>query len=99
MNYVDNDAGTCLHLATKVSWVQITLFLAIILLVQHCTAVGLFFCSLQLGYADAVRALLAAGSDPTIANKEGATPFDYCSDKTILGVYNEELLQASAKSK
>lgn len=68
MNYVDNDAGTCLHLATK------------------------------LGYADAVRALLAAGSDPTIANKEGATPFDYCSDKTILGVYNEELLQASAKS-
>ena len=20
MNYVDNDAGTCLHLATKVSW-------------------------------------------------------------------------------
>ena len=58
-----------------------------------------FFCSLQLGYADAVRALLAAGSDPTIANKEEATPFDYCSDKTILGVYNEELLQASAKSK
>lgn len=68
LNYVDNDAGTCLHLATK------------------------------LGYADAVRALLAAGSDPTIPNNEGATPFDYCNDKTILGVYNEELLQASAKS-
>ncbi|XP_073248939.1 uncharacterized protein [Porites lutea] len=68
MNYVDNDAGTCLHLATK------------------------------LGYADAVRALLAAGSDPTIVNNEGATSFDYCTDKAIIGVYNEELLQASANS-
>ncbi|KAJ7365528.1 hypothetical protein OS493_005640 [Desmophyllum pertusum] len=68
MNYVDNDAGTCLHLATK------------------------------LGYADAVRALLAAGSDPTIPNSEGATSFDYCTDKPILGVYNEELLQAAANS-
>lgn len=68
MNYVDNDAGTCLHLATKLS------------------------------YADAVRALLAAGSDPTIPNKEGATSFDYCTDKSILGVYNEELLQATANS-
>ena len=56
----------------------------------------LFF---QLGYADAVRALLAAGSDPTIVNSEGATPFDYCTDKTMLGVYNEELLQAAANSK
>lgn len=54
---------------------------------------------MQLGYADAVRALLAAGSDPTIVNNEGATSFDYCTDKAIIGVYNEELLQASANSK
>ncbi|XP_048586466.1 uncharacterized protein LOC5504174 [Nematostella vectensis] len=66
LNYVDSDAGTCLHLATK------------------------------MGFADGVRSLLAAGADPTITNNEGATPFDYCTDKSILGVYNEELLQAAA---
>jgi len=59
----------------------------------------MFCLLLQLGYADAVRALLAAGSNPTIANSEGATSFDYCTDKSILGVYNEELLQAAANSK
>ena len=56
-------------------------------------------CYIQLGYIDIVRALLAAGSNPTITNKEGATPFDYCTEKEILGVYNEELLQAAANSK
>ena len=57
------------------------------------------FFLLQLEYGDAVRALLAAGADPTIINKEGATSFDYCTDKTMQDIYNEELLQAAASSK
>ena len=69
-------------------------------IVNKCLSLKLIhFCLLQLGYTDAVRALLAAGSDPTIPNSEGATSFDYCTDKAILGVYNEELLQAAANSK
>ena len=53
----------------------------------------------QLEYGDAVRALLAAGADPTIVNKEGATSYDYCAGKTIQSIYNGELLQAAASSK
>jgi ankyrin repeat protein len=52
-----------------------------------------------LGFIDGVRALLSAGADPTISNHEGATAFDYCTDKNILGIYNEELLQAAAGGK
>lgn len=68
LNYIDNDAGTALHLATK------------------------------LGNADMTRALLSAGADPTRVNKEGATPFEYCTDEKILLVYNEQLLEAAAHS-
>lgn len=66
LNYVDSDAGTALHLATK------------------------------LGNADITRALLSAGADPTRPNKEGSTPFEYCTDESILKVYNEQLLEAAA---
>ena len=52
----------------------------------------------QLGNADITRALLSAGADPTRTNKEGATPFEYCSDEKILRVYNEQLLEAAAHS-
>ncbi|XP_028398813.1 uncharacterized protein LOC114522343 [Dendronephthya gigantea] len=68
LNFIDNDAGTALHLATK------------------------------LGNADITRALLSAGADPTRINKEGATPFEYCTDEKILRVYNEQLLEAAAHS-
>ena len=105
LNYVDNDAGTCLHLASKVN------DLLKMIIAKTCCVESVswsytkspyflhIFFSMQLGYSDVVRALLAAGSDPTITNKEGATAFDYCTSKEILGVYNEELLQAAANSK
>jgi hypothetical protein len=44
------------------------------------------------------RALLSAGADPTRVNKEGATPFEYCTDEKILLVYNEQFLEAAAHS-
>lgn len=50
------------------------------------------FCLLKFGYIDVVRVLLVVGFDLIIFNSEGVIVFDYCIDKVILGVYNEELL-------
>ena len=92
LNYVDDDAGTALHLATKVrSFFGWKHGINVIRSITNTSATVF-----QLGNADITRALLSGGADPTRKNKQGATPFEYCIDETILRVYNEQLLEAAA---
>ena len=53
----------------------------------------------QLGDADAVRALLAAGADPGVHNKEAQTALDLATSPKVGDVFSQEMLQSIAQSK
>jgi ankyrin repeat protein len=52
----------------------------------------------KLEMQDVVRALLMAGADPTVENKNGENAFELATSDSIQQVYVEELLRATAGS-
>lgn len=52
----------------------------------------------KLGLQDVVRALLTAGANPFIENRQGENAYELATSDPILQVYVEELLRATAKS-
>ncbi|RXG59905.1 Tankyrase-2 [Armadillidium vulgare] len=52
----------------------------------------------KLGRSDIIRALLASGADPGVLDKNGNTPIQICPTSSILSIFMEDLLQATAKS-
>jgi len=53
----------------------------------------------KLCLQDVARALLMAGADPTVENKDGENPFEMTSSSEVMQqVYVEELLRATANS-
>ena len=47
-----------------------------------------------MGYADIVRALLSAGANVLLKNKDGKNPYEYCATESVKNAYIGELLQA-----
>lgn len=52
----------------------------------------------KLGLQDVVRALLTAGANPVIENRQGENAYEMATSDSIQQVYVEELLRAAAKS-
>ncbi|MCL4131852.1 UNVERIFIED_CONTAM: hypothetical protein GTU68_003743 [Idotea baltica] len=52
----------------------------------------------KLGHNDIVRALLAAGADPGVIDRNGNTPIQVSPSSSILSIFMEDLLRATAKS-
>ncbi|KAK7077573.1 hypothetical protein SK128_012480 [Halocaridina rubra] len=52
----------------------------------------------KLGRGDIVRALLAAGADPGVQDNEGNTPLQLAPTPSIIAIFTEELLRATAQS-
>lgn len=52
----------------------------------------------KLGLQDVVRALLTAGANPVIENRQGENAYEMAASDSIQQVYVEELLRAAAKS-
>ncbi|ODM97121.1 Beta-hexosaminidase [Orchesella cincta] len=52
----------------------------------------------KLGLQDVVRALLTAGANPVVENRQGENAYEMATSETIQQVYVEELLRAAAKS-
>ncbi len=52
----------------------------------------------KIGLQDVVRALLTAGANPVIENRQGENAYEMATSDSIQQVYVEELLRAAAKS-
>ena len=59
---------------------------------------SLFFCVclVQLGHADAVRALLHAGADPAACNSSGKTPFQLAATDALQSPFSSHAMEAIA---
>lgn len=70
------------------------------ILAEHTVPEGTFLhLATKLGLQDVVRALLIAGANPLVENKDGENAFELANTENIQQVYVEELLRATAASK
>jgi len=66
---------------------------------ENVTPEGTFLhLATKMGLQDVVRALLMAGADPVLENKNGENSFELATSETLQQVYVEELLRATAAS-
>lgn len=54
---------------------------------------------IQVGSADIVRALLAAGANCTVKNTEDLNAYEYCQSDSMKNAYIGELMQAVSQSR